>query len=412
MRRISRRIHQRQLRRALDDEDWGTSSPTPAMNPSVPPSPSVTPISPPSDTTPDILPVVSASDTPLAQQIPPAVKDHSLSTAFGRLKQQELKSYTCTFSPRCVVTIYFAIALTFIPLGASIFAATARITSTDDRAYSQDCKSQKQPYCLVFFTPRKTIKKPSYLFYRLVNFHQNARDYVKSRSPTQNRGIVPTTYEEVANCDRWLCPEGGSSCTSATNFNASKIIYPCGLTARYVFNDTFTIKRSDGKFVSTNKRNIAWWADAKYKFRQNKNSEEFTMERNWSSFPKPRSANDLLEDNDFVVWMRLAAFPTFDKLYTVIQEDLLKDVKYTVNISDTFSVDEFGGDKFFYITTTSWFGTRNAFLAAAYLLVGLFALVIAVILLFMHIINPNAQCNRDPSILLKERFAELTVDAD
>lgn len=412
MRRINRRLQQRQLRRALDDEDWGTSSPTPEMNSTVPPSPSVTPITPQSETTPDILPVVSVSTTPLTQQSSPPVKDRSLSTAFGRLQQQDLKSYTCTFSPRCVVTIYFVIALTFIPLGASIIAATARIASTKGyRSYSEECSNTD---CTLKFRPPKTIPKPSYLYYRLVNFHQNARDYVKSRSPIQNRGIVPATYEDVANCDRWLCPDGLSNCTSATNFNASKIIYPCGLTARLVFNDTFDICKDDNcsRRVQTAYNNIAWWTDSKYKFQQNKDAPEFKEKRTWPYTSKKKSANDLLDDDRFVVWMRLAAFPTFDKLYAVIQEDLNKDVWYFMKISNTFRVDEFGGEKLFYITTTTWFGSRNSFLGISYLFIGSLALIVAVIVLFKHILNPNAPANIDPSILLKEHLAKLNLDTD
>lgn len=414
MRRITRRMHQRQLQRALDDEDWGTSSPTPAMNPTVPPSPTITPLSPPA-TTPDKLPVVPPSATPLTEEIPPAIRDRSMTAAIAHLKQQDLESYTCTFSPRCVVTIYFAIALTFLPLGASIIAGTARITSINGyKLYSQNCSDITPSFCFVDFKVDRRIRRPSYLYYHLTNFHQNARDYVKSRSPIQNRGVVPTSFTDVANCDRWLCPEGGTGCTSATNFDPSKIIYPCGLTARLVFNDEFQIcKDSDCKsVVSTSKKSIAWPTDTKDKFRPNRNAPEFKEKRSWMYLPNgsTKSANELLDSPDFVVWMRLAAFSSFDKLYAVIDEDLVPDINYKMRIKSQFNVTYFNGEKSFFITSTAWFGTRNAFLGVSYLLVGSIALAIAVVLLFKHVLNPNATSNTDPSVLLREHLARLDLD--
>lgn len=414
MRRITRNVQQRQQQRFLDDEDWGTSAPAASMSPpSVPPSPSVAPLAPSATAQP--VPAVSPSSTPLTRAIPSGPTDRSLGTAIARLKQQDLKSYTCTFSPRCVVSIYFIIAITFLPLGASVAGGTARIASLNGyHKYDQDCQSTGGSTVICSVRLTEPIPKPSYLYYRLTNFHQNARDYVKSRSPIQNRGLIPSSYTDVANCERYLCDvDGVSNCTSATNFNASNIRYPCGLTARLVFNDTFKLCKDKGckNSVNTTKENIAWWTDTHYKFRQNLNAPEFTKKRPQLFSEEDLPANDLLGSEDFVVWMRLAAFPTFDKLWAIITEDLEPNLDYYMEIENTFQPPP-RGEKFFFITTTSWFGTRNVFLGIAYLVVGSIALFIAIMVLFKHIRNPNALSNADPASLLREHLAKLNVELD
>ena len=46
----------------------------------------------------------------------------------------------------------------------------------------------------------------------------------------------------------------------------NKPAIPCGLVAKSMFNDTFTLKDSSGKEVTIEKTNIAWSSDIQYKF--------------------------------------------------------------------------------------------------------------------------------------------------
>lgn len=266
------------------------------------------------------------------------------------------------------------------------------------------------------FNVSKTLQPPSYLFYSVSNFHQNARDYVKSRSDIMNRGIVPKARLDIENCERWLCEDGGSDCTTGADgsFSATDLIYPCGLVARSFFNDSFAICRGTDRpcpnedAVNVRKKGIAWWTDAKYKFEE---GEAPQYEKNSSLNPGGRSANDLLEDEDFVVWMRLSAFSTFDKLYRIIEEPIIANTTYYMHIDVKYPVEQFKGAKFFYITNTTWFGTGNVFLGTAYLLVGMTALFIAVTFLFKHVLNPAAPSNIDPAILLREHLEKLNIDS-
>ena len=65
-------------------------------------------------------------------------------------------------------------------------------------------------------------------------------------------------------------------------------------------------------------------------------------------------------DEDFVVWMRVAALPSFKKLYRKIPKGALKkDTAYVLEVHDRFPVAGFKGGKHFVLSTTSWIGGKN-----------------------------------------------------
>lgn len=108
--------------------------------------------------------------------------------------------------------------------------------------------------------------------------------------------------------------------------------------------------------------------------------------------------------------MRLAAYGTFRKLYWVITEDLQAGVDYTVRIDASFPVESFGGEKFFVIAETRWFGGKNNFLAYAYLVVGGLALVLAAAFLAKYLRTAKGTAaDEDVGDML---LGEPAVDAD
>lgn len=100
------------------------------------------------------------------------------------------------------------------------------------------------------------------------NFYQNHRRYVKSRSYEQLKG----TYLEatsLTDCDPIIYNKDVSDTLKAYNGTAlvtTMPAVPCGLVAKSVFTDNYTLSYPSGSAVTINEANIAWESDKTYKF--------------------------------------------------------------------------------------------------------------------------------------------------
>lgn len=239
--------------------------------------------------------------------------------------------------------MYAIITLLFIPLGVVILVQSTRLYSSPFLSYSEGGME------LVRVVIDQEVKGPSYFYYGITNFYQNARRYIDSRSDPQLRGAQnPDT----------------STCEPAEFENDSKtVLVPCGLVAQSFFNDSFELFKteqtpSEANKVSLSDTNIAWDIDRNERFASK--IGEFDISQ------------------DFMVWMRVSAYRNWKKLYRIITDDLTPG-DYLVRVNSTFPVSEFGGQKFFFISETTWFGGPNIALGIVYITVGAIALVVAIV---------------------------------
>ena len=119
--------------------------------------------------------------------------------------------------------------------------------------------------------------KDPFIYYRLDQFYNNYRSFVKSRDNYQLKGKLKT-LEETKKClnaksyadllhDKWL----NGAVTPYMKQNTDKLAYPCGMIAKYFFNDIFKgIRATDNSFAAEiDDSNIAFPADVNSKFKVN-----------------------------------------------------------------------------------------------------------------------------------------------
>ncbi|CAG7835311.1 unnamed protein product [Allacma fusca] len=351
-------------------------------------------------------------------------------TAF---KQQRLPAWQPILTAGTMLPTFFVVGVLFIPIGIGILFFSDNVTEhTIDYT---NCYGQGGQTCadVLKATPGKftscecepitfDLKKPMhgqvYIYYALTNFYQNHRRYVKSRDDVQLSGKWNT--EPRKDCEPFHKDKG-------------KFIYPCGAIANSFFSDVIQLFK-DGQEVPLIKKGIAWETDLLYKYKTPdfwKNAQGVSTASQWAHITKPKAWGKELwewdeawgkelwewdegvEDEDFVVWMRISAKPNFRKLYRKVNYKInstsspgstlgLPAGQYKFKINYSFPVTNFGGTKSIVLSTTSILGGKNPFLGMAYIVIGAVCLILGILFLVIHInygkknyIQPNDTTQED-----------------
>jgi hypothetical protein len=250
--------------------------------------------------------------------------------------------------------------------------------------------------CSIQFKVPDTLDPPVLFYYRLTNFYQNHRRYVKSLDTDQLKGIAVPAGQI-----------GSSSCNPLENDPVTgKPYYPCGLIANSLFNDTFqspVLLTTSGGTLSnlTNSSttysmttdNIAWDADTALYKKTLYSADEVMPPPNWRLQYPNGYTNATLPNIEtwgaFQVWMRTAGLPTFAKLAMRNDNDQMQNGTYQIDIGLNFPAQIYGGKKSFVITTRTVMGGRNPFLGIAYVVVAGVCVLLGALFTAAHLIKPR-----------------------
>lgn len=189
--------------------------------------------------------------------------------------------------------------------------------------------------CTLQFSIPNDIGPPVYLYYRLTNFYQNHRRYVKSLDTDQLKGNF-LSNDTIS----------GSACNPLKTDHNGKAYYPCGLIANSIFNDTINSPvavNSAGGQTSQQYRmtndSIAWSSDAELYKKTKYTNEQVSPPPNWAvrypdGYTDENPIPDLSKYEEFQVWMRTAGLPTFSKLALRNDDETMTAGIYQMDIYD------------------------------------------------------------------------------
>ncbi|KAF1814470.1 CDC50 family protein-like protein [Eremomyces bilateralis CBS 781.70] len=352
-------------------------------------------------------------------------------TAF---RQQRLKAWQPILTPKTVLPLFFIVGIIFAPIGGLLLWASSLVEEISidyspcvfdapDAPAWADVPSDKvskyfkpsdygagtppqwqkstveikydgvglsTPVCSLQFDITNEIGPPVLFYYRLTNFYQNHRRYVKSFDVSQLKGDAVPQGSLASDCDPLRVNPNGTA------------YYPCGLIANSFFNDTFTTpvltnaaKSSDPREAyNMTAKGIAWASEADLYGKSAYKNDEVVPPPNWHDrFPNDYTDSnpmpDFHQDEAFQVWMRTAGLPNFSKLAMRNDQAPMKAGRYQVEINDYFPVTTYGGTKSIMISTRTVMGGKNPFLGIAYVVVGGLCILLGALFTATHLIKPR-----------------------
>lgn len=200
--------------------------------------------------------------------------------------------------------------------------------------------------CQIEFTIPNDIGPSVYLYYRLTDFFQNHRRYVKSYDSNQLIGDSPNP--PAASCS----PLDISSFPAATSTAAGPastaplVYYPCGLVANSLFNDTILSPSavstgSNNSNYTMSNRGIAWSSDTnlygKNAYSLNAIKPPPYWQVRWADgvYSTDNPPPNLASYEEFQVWMRTAGLPAFSKLALRNDTAVMKQGTYRIEIHNS-----------------------------------------------------------------------------
>eukprot|EP00628_Pelagophyceae_sp_CCMP2097_P002584 CAMPEP_0184100678 /NCGR_PEP_ID=MMETSP0974-20121125/12451_1 /TAXON_ID=483370 /ORGANISM="non described non described, Strain CCMP2097" /LENGTH=368 /DNA_ID=CAMNT_0026403603 /DNA_START=45 /DNA_END=1148 /DNA_ORIENTATION=- len=330
--------------------------------------------------------------------------------------QQRLAAWQPQLTPQTAYSTLATVAVIFLAVGLSLRAVDEDVVfqrkvqydgpgTSDSLSSCSVDRANAGRKCTVVVTAAHSMKAPTYVYYEVENFYQNHQRYTVSYDAEQLLG-ANKNKNQLTNC-------------SPLKTNGSKVLHPCGVIANSMFNDVIVLQNPGMRMHETG---LAWKSDRTQKVKQPNGFDYARTAQDVSScilstcndaicdasgvhrsckgyvcrggdydggkcaagesavfyytssddfqflyetFPQTVSPLVGVENEHFLVWMRLAALPTFRKLYGRITDKIEDGENLEFEITNNFNVNSFNGKKYIVISTASGLGAKPKFLWAA-----------------------------------------------
>ncbi|KAI5918885.1 LEM3 family, partial [Camillea tinctor] len=371
----------------------------------------------------------------------------------GSFAQQRMKAWEPTYTPKAALRFFLILGIIFTPLGGWLITENSKVkeirldytychaipqydtfqlipsenyfttfnsASSNDsgprwkrsnQTITYDGVTKNYTLCTLEFSVPENLDPPIFFYYRLSNFYQNHRRYVKSFNKDQLEGSsVGINSIRSSDCQ----PLAVSTNASLAQGDPSResIIYPCGLIANSYFNDTFSDLQvlnstsSDSAQLTTysmSRTGIASAIDKSFYGKtsydiaalQNTNGARIVPPPNWvERYPNGYHDDyvfDPTSDESFVVWMRTSSSPTFAKLAMKNDTEIMEKGRYRLEVFShpDFPAHEYKGTKSVIITTKTMIGGLNSFLGVSATVVGGICIVLGAFFAITMLMRPK-----------------------
>jgi len=313
-------------------------------------------------------------------------RTYQLSYAF---KQQLMKSWRPKPTLKCAITIYLIIGLIFLALGIALLVKSDEIFEASYR-YDNLCPVTKtnstgSTLCPISINIPNKVIGPVYFSYRVTNFYQNHRRYVQSISFNQLSAGVYVATNTFSDCDPVTKNKDLFTKTAldGTPLDPEAQAFPCGLVARSLFNDSFTLnytQNGSAQSFQLVEKGIAWPDDVNYRY---KNSNGTYRSKQWAD----------VESERFMTWMKMSPFMDFRKTWGIIQQDMPAG-NYTLYVQSNWDASIFKGEKWVVFSQTNAFGGTNYFLAYSYLAIGGLAILLSILFIIRKVMRPKGMLDK------------------
>eukprot|EP00916_Digyalum_oweni_P022277 GHVL01036931.1.p1 GENE.GHVL01036931.1~~GHVL01036931.1.p1 ORF type:complete len:272 (+),score=61.49 GHVL01036931.1:99-914(+) len=197
-----------------------------------------------------------------------------------------------------------------------------------------------------------TLYDPVHISYQLTSFYENNRQYYESVSYEQLQG----SYDYPYKCYPYI-------------YNNNKLLYPCGLVARSVFNDTYKLYKNNEE-IYMNISNIIISHDKNRYIHQSNNTVYDWL--NKVIFPQG------VNSPHFVAWMRPSPIAGAARLWANVQNKTPLQLPLTLQISNNYPAKAYNTKKRVIIGTTTWSGVAVEYIGTAYTIVGTIMFILTI----------------------------------